>query len=156
VKRVIGLPGDTLELRNNALLINGVAVEYKPLAEELLQDTAAADRTSHLYAAEQLPGQAHACRCSSAVQALPQFRSPARAREPLLHDGVITGTTALTRATMGRLSAKKLWAELLQWCSPLIGLIIGGHVWHRSFKSLAGMTGGGRAGYGSPSHMRSR
>src|ERR1044071_8852404 len=28
VKRVIGLPGDTLELRNNALVINGQTVEY--------------------------------------------------------------------------------------------------------------------------------
>src|SRR5437016_3715891 len=73
VKRVIGLPGDTLELRNNALLINGVAVEYKPLAEELLQDTAPADRTSHLYAAEQLPGQSHAIAALPAVRALRNF-----------------------------------------------------------------------------------
>lgn len=31
VKRVIGLPGDTLGMLNNQLVINGVAVAYKPL-----------------------------------------------------------------------------------------------------------------------------
>src|SRR5882757_6471147 len=36
VKRVIGLPGDILELRNNGLVLNGQPVEYKPLAEERL------------------------------------------------------------------------------------------------------------------------
>src|SRR5438874_4693112 len=38
VKRVIGLPGDTIELRNNVLVLNGQAVEYKPISEELLRD----------------------------------------------------------------------------------------------------------------------
>src|SRR5437667_11789572 len=33
VKRVIGLPGDTIELRNNALVINGDPVTYQPIAE---------------------------------------------------------------------------------------------------------------------------
>src|SRR5882724_11291668 len=38
VKRVIGLPGDTLELRNNVLWLNGQVTEYKPLAAERLRD----------------------------------------------------------------------------------------------------------------------
>ena len=38
VKRVIGLPGDTLELRNEALILNGQPVQYGPIAEELLRD----------------------------------------------------------------------------------------------------------------------
>src|SRR5512135_259732 len=33
VKRVIGLPGDVVELHRNALVINGQSVEYKPIAE---------------------------------------------------------------------------------------------------------------------------
>src|SRR5438445_9053118 len=45
VKRVIGLPGDTIELRNNALVINGEPVTYQLIAEELLRDLAATDRT---------------------------------------------------------------------------------------------------------------
>src|SRR6187455_1451415 len=34
VKRVVGLPGDTVELRDNQLVINGMPVEYQPIAEE--------------------------------------------------------------------------------------------------------------------------
>src|SRR5260370_40860004 len=33
VKRVVALPGDTIELRNNALVLNGHPVEYTPVAE---------------------------------------------------------------------------------------------------------------------------
>src|SRR5271169_6582823 len=46
VKRVVGLPGDTIELRNNGLVLNGKPVEYQPIAEELLRDVAAPDRAS--------------------------------------------------------------------------------------------------------------
>src|ERR1017187_6512279 len=49
VKRVIGLPGDTIELRNNALVINGQPVEYQPIAEELLRDLAPADRAGRVF-----------------------------------------------------------------------------------------------------------
>jgi signal peptidase I len=73
VKRVIGLPGDTVELRNNALVINGQPVEYKPVAEELLRDVAPADRASHVFALEQLPGQPHAVAGYPAVPALRNF-----------------------------------------------------------------------------------
>src|SRR6266478_7762394 len=40
VKRVIGLPGDTIELRNNALILNGRQIGYQPIEEELLRDLA--------------------------------------------------------------------------------------------------------------------
>ena len=44
VKRVIGLPGDTIEMRDNVLLRNGRAMEYEvaaehPFAEEIYEDT---------------------------------------------------------------------------------------------------------------------
>src|SRR5438045_2439092 len=52
VKRVIGLPGDTLELRNDALVLNGEPVQYKPIADELLRDVAPADRARSLFAAD--------------------------------------------------------------------------------------------------------
>src|SRR5262245_30900264 len=38
VKRVIGLPGDVIELRNNVLVLNGKPIDYKPIADELLRD----------------------------------------------------------------------------------------------------------------------
>lgn len=60
VKRVVGLPGDTLELRRNRLIINGQPVEYRPLAEELLRDVSPSDRAAQVFAGEQLPGHPHA------------------------------------------------------------------------------------------------
>ncbi|MEK7782056.1 MAG: signal peptidase I [Verrucomicrobiota bacterium] len=60
VKRVIGLPGDTIELRNNQLVLNGVTVEYQAIAEELLRYIPAAEREGRVFAREKLPGQTHA------------------------------------------------------------------------------------------------
>src|SRR5260370_18630826 len=60
VKRVIGLPGDTLELRNNVLWLNGQVVEYQPLAAERLRDVAPSDLANHVFAAEELAGRPHA------------------------------------------------------------------------------------------------
>ena len=34
IKRVVGIPGDTVELRRNQLIINGVSATYEPLTEE--------------------------------------------------------------------------------------------------------------------------
>src|ERR1039457_1305216 len=57
VKRVVGLPGDTIELRNDGLVLNGQAVEYQPIAEERLRDLAPADLASSVFAVERLAGQ---------------------------------------------------------------------------------------------------
>jgi signal peptidase I len=73
VKRVIGLPGDTLQLLDNALLVNNQRIEYKPIAEELLRDVTPSDRASHVFAAEELPGQTHAVAAYPAVQAMRNF-----------------------------------------------------------------------------------
>src|SRR5437763_12514475 len=73
VKRVIGLPGDTLELRNDLLLLNGQAVAYQPISDELLRDVAPTDRASHVFATEQLPGQPHAVAAWPAVNAMRNF-----------------------------------------------------------------------------------
>ena len=73
IKRVIGLPGDTIELRNNVLVINGQSIEYKPIAEQLLRDLAPADRAGRVFATEQLPGQTHAVAGNPALRALRNF-----------------------------------------------------------------------------------
>ncbi len=59
VKRVVGLPGDRIELRQDRLFLNGKAVEYGPTAEEALRDLGPSDRAGKVYAREQLPGRAH-------------------------------------------------------------------------------------------------
>jgi signal peptidase I len=73
VKRTVGLPGDVIELRNNELIINGAAVAYKPIAEELLPDLSASDRSSSVYAKEQLPGRSHSVASIPAVPAKRDF-----------------------------------------------------------------------------------
>jgi signal peptidase I len=79
VKRVVGLPGDTIELRNNTLIINGSPVAYQPIAEKVLRDLAPADRAGRVFASEQLPGQTHAV---AGYPAAPAMRSFAPIRVP--------------------------------------------------------------------------
>jgi len=73
VKRVIGIPGDAIELRNNQLVINGAAVEYRPIAEELLRYVPASERDGRVFAMESLPGQTHAVGGFPAVSAPRSF-----------------------------------------------------------------------------------
>jgi signal peptidase I len=73
VKRVVGLPGDTVELRHNSLILNGQPIAYQPIAEELLRDLSPADRASKVFAAEQLSDRVHAVAATPAVQALRDF-----------------------------------------------------------------------------------
>jgi signal peptidase I len=80
VKRVVGLPGDTIEMHNDALILNGQAVEYKPIALELLRGVAPVDRARQVYAAEQLPGRNHAVAAIPSVQAMRDF-GPVRVPE---------------------------------------------------------------------------
>lgn len=61
VKRVIGLPGDTIAMEDNRLLINGQAVAYQPL---LTGDQR-----------EFLPGKAHALRTNSQASRYANFAS---------------------------------------------------------------------------------
>jgi len=75
VKRVIGLPGDTIELRNNVLILNGQPVGYEPLAGEVMSDLAPAEREGRLFATELLPGQTHVVAGNPAVPARRSFTS---------------------------------------------------------------------------------
>jgi len=65
VKRVVGQPGDTVELRNDRLFLNGNPVAYGPLAPAATADMAAAEKSTSIFASEKLAGHDHA------VMALP-------------------------------------------------------------------------------------
>ena len=71
VKRVVGQPGDTFELRRDILFVNGVAQTYSPLAADSrgARDLEPAERNAAIFAREQLATGAgtHA----HAVMALP-------------------------------------------------------------------------------------
>lgn len=72
VKRVIGLPGDTVEMRNEQLFLNGEPVNYAPLDAAISAPVADPERSASLFATEQLPSRAHAV---MATPSLPATRS---------------------------------------------------------------------------------
>ena len=67
VKRVIGLPGDTIELRKEQLIINGKPVNYAPLSAEVSVQLPLGEQERSLFATESLPGRSHA------VMSIPQI-----------------------------------------------------------------------------------
>ncbi len=73
VKRVIAVPGDVVELRHNCLFLNGQAVEYAPVRDELLRYSSTNDRAAHQYALENLPGHSHPVAANGRASALRDF-----------------------------------------------------------------------------------
>lgn len=72
VKRVIGLPGDTIELRDNRLTINGKAVDYSPPTVDYAAIVIEEIPTWAAFAEEELAEADHA------VMALPRLPGPRR------------------------------------------------------------------------------
>lgn len=61
VKRVVGVPGDTVEMRDNRLFINGVPAEYGPPDRATVEQIAESDRPRRRFASERLaPSKARA------------------------------------------------------------------------------------------------
>jgi signal peptidase I len=59
VKRVVGIPGDTIALRNNRLFINGIAVTYEPLDGVNTADFQQGDWPARILAKERLGEHLH-------------------------------------------------------------------------------------------------
>ncbi|MGH7941948.1 MAG: signal peptidase I [Limisphaerales bacterium] len=79
VKRVIGLPGDRIELRNDELIINGQPVHYAPLNAAVSNQLPLAEQERGLFATEKLPGHPHAV---MAIPAAPAKRTFGPVRVP--------------------------------------------------------------------------
>jgi signal peptidase I len=59
LKRVVGLPGDTIEMANERLFINGQAAAYEPLPAETGADVPAGNYGVKLFARETAPDEAN-------------------------------------------------------------------------------------------------
>jgi signal peptidase I len=59
VKRVVGLPGDRIELANNQLLVNGAPVVLRPLPTQTIDELSPNERPQHQYATEELATHPH-------------------------------------------------------------------------------------------------
>ncbi|HRC85126.1 MAG TPA: signal peptidase I [Thermoanaerobaculia bacterium] len=59
VKRVVGIPGDTVEVQRGRLLINGEALPYQPAAEDVAVDLDPHDRVGARFESETLGAATH-------------------------------------------------------------------------------------------------
>ena len=73
VKRVIGLPGDIVELQNNRLLINGEDADYFPLDRQFTLNLPESELIASVFATERLNGLDHAVMATSTRSAMRSF-----------------------------------------------------------------------------------
>jgi signal peptidase I len=134
VKRVVGQPGDLVELRNGTLFLNGVAQAYTPLPADApgRRELPLAERNAALFAREQLVSGASATPRSHAVMALPArpaLRDFGPARVPAGHyfvmgdnrdnslDSRVFGFVPRERI-IGEAKAVAVSADLERWLQP--------------------------------------
>jgi signal peptidase I len=70
VKRVIGLPGDRIELRHEQVYVNGEPLKYETLPQKFINELPTGERPSHNFASEDLAEHSHP------VMSTPQLRAP--------------------------------------------------------------------------------
>jgi len=59
IKRVVGLPGDTIAMHKNRLFIDGQFVKYEPLNKEIIDQTGQDQQSHYLFFSENLTGKQH-------------------------------------------------------------------------------------------------
>lgn len=73
VKRIIGQPGDTIELRNNTLILNGESVSYTKIDSKYTEHLSGKIKEKCILAMEDLDGLAHAVMSTPSVDAVRTF-----------------------------------------------------------------------------------
>lgn len=74
VKRVIGVPGDEIEMRNNVVYINGKRLNYDRLDEHLINQIESGQQHHHRFASETLGNHTHATMVTPRVRAARSFK----------------------------------------------------------------------------------
>jgi signal peptidase I len=59
VKRVVGVPGDTVSMHNNRLFINGKTAAYEALDKKTIDQIAPHEQLNHLFFSENIVGNTH-------------------------------------------------------------------------------------------------
>jgi signal peptidase I len=72
VKRIVGLPGDEVQMINEQLIINGTRASYQPLAG-FANQIASSDDARHEYAAEIINGASHPVMATPSIRALRNY-----------------------------------------------------------------------------------
>jgi signal peptidase I len=73
IKRVVGIPGDILSMRDNRLLINGEGVPYAPLQQGTVEHLGLAHQERYQFFAENLAGTPHSVMFSPTRPSLTSF-----------------------------------------------------------------------------------
>ncbi len=73
IKRVVGVPGDIIALKQNRLFINGKFLQYEPLNKETVSQIEAKEQLSHVFFEENLQGELHAVMLSQTRPSLNTF-----------------------------------------------------------------------------------
>ncbi len=73
IKRIVGIPGDTLAMHRNRLFINGQFVKYTPLPQNSLDQIELSEPSGHVFFNEKLPGNHHSVMFSRSRPSLNTF-----------------------------------------------------------------------------------
>ena len=74
VKRVVGLPGDRIEMRHNRIFVGGHPAVYEPLDREIVELATVEERTAYRFARERVDGESHPVMSRIRGPALGDFR----------------------------------------------------------------------------------
>lgn len=136
VKRVVGLPGDTVELRDDVLYLNGARQDYAALPDEFTRDLADVERATSAFARETLIHPAGAPDSRSHAVMTQPGRPALRTFGPVTvpadryfmmgdnrsnsHDSRFFGTVA-RRGIIGEAKAVVVSGDLDRWLRPRFG-----------------------------------
>jgi signal peptidase I len=73
VKRIVGLPGDTLEMRGDVVFVNGQPLAYEPMPETAGRALTSVEKQEEAFASEQLGTRRHTIEILPARRALRTF-----------------------------------------------------------------------------------
>jgi signal peptidase I len=73
VKRVVGVPGDRIELVDNQVLVNGTALTYEALPQKTINELPAEEQPQHDYATENIAEHAHPVMSTPAINSRRTF-----------------------------------------------------------------------------------